>query len=414
MIDSLPPFKPLLFINEYPPSSVAGAPVIARQLLREYDMDKLHVLACKHWPDTNAQATKDTYLPCDHTFIPSAKRTSWRPRRVFIPIESTLDSFRINRIMAEGRRLIQKHGIKALFTMTYGAEFPLAAYFLSKETGLPLYYFETDHWPTHASPGRAKMLVNKHYDDFLNHVTQLWLTSPAMVRSVKEKHGVDGDFLFHFIDLEAYQSAARMAPPLPEDLIIFVYTGSINDMFYDTMKRFCDLLNGGLMVAGRPVEMRIYSGKEPDAALLGKRVTWAGFVPLEQIPAELAKAHFAAILVSFSDKPDITTMVRTSLYTKTIDYLASGRPTIVVSPPYAAEVDYFGGVTCVVSTPGNAELVDAITCLATDPAYCDDLRQKGLELVKKRHTMEALQDIFLSYFREQPATATPAVVGASH
>ena len=402
-------YKPLLFINEYPPCSVAGAPVIARQLLREYPMDKLEILSCDNWRRTAKPAERDTYLPARHTWVPSVKRPALRPRRIFVPIEATLDSYRIGRIMDEGRRIIKERGIKAIYTMTYGCEFPLAAYFLSQETGLPLYYFETDHWPSHVTGARPARLVAKHYDAFLKHVTQLWLTSPAMVRATLADHGVKGDFLFHFIELDAYQKAARNAPPLPDDRIKIVYTGSINDMFYDTTKKFCDLLNRGLVIDNKPVELSIYSAKKPGDELLGERVTWAGFVPLEQIPAALAGAHMAVILVSFTQDPTLNKMIRTSLYTKTIDYLAAERPTLVVSPPYSGEVDYFGPVTHVVNSDSDEAMTEGVRRLATDLPYREGLVQAGLDLVRKRHTMDvALHDLFLSHFLDDNKDSTPS------
>ena len=36
-------FKQLLFINDYPPAAVAGAPIVARQLLKGYDQERLDV-----------------------------------------------------------------------------------------------------------------------------------------------------------------------------------------------------------------------------------------------------------------------------------------------------------------------------------------------------------------------------------
>jgi glycosyltransferase involved in cell wall biosynthesis len=391
-------YRQLLFVNEYPPSTVAGAPVIARQLFRYYDAERMDVICCASWYDDASPTVRATFLPCRHSVIRSY-RTKLRPRRFFGPIEATLDCMRLGKIMDTGRRIAKERGVEALFTISYGAEMPHAAYFLSKELGLPLYYFESDRLDAVATCGRARRLIADNRLAFLRSVKKLWLTSPAMVRDFKRLYGVDGDYLFHFVDTAHYQRAASEATALPRDRIRLVYTGSINRMFLQTMKWFCDWVNQGLVIDGRPVELTIFSAACPPS-LLGPHVTWPGLVPLEEIPAKLAQAHIAVILVSFTEEQGIMDQIRTSLYTKTVDYLAVGRPVLIVSPPDSAEVDCFGDVSSVVNQLDRAAVVAAIRRLVDDASYVEDLRQKGLELVARRHSLAALQTNFLSHFEK--------------
>jgi glycosyltransferase involved in cell wall biosynthesis len=391
-------FKQLLFINEYPPCSVAGGPVIARQLLRNYDPARMDIICCASWyPDARPQM-RETYLPCNHVAVPT-HRTSRRPRRFFGPWEASLDCGRLDQIIEMGRKIIQEKKVEALFTMSYGCEMPHAAYFLHKEFGIPLYYFETDDLIGQATCRRAYKMITKHREDFLNSVSKLWLTSPAMVRTYRERYGVEGEFLFHFVDMDYYLQSAMAAPSPPTDRISIIYTGSVNQMFYDTMKWFCDRLNRGLTIDGKPVEMTIYSGACPPE-LLGPHVTWPGLVKLEEIPGLLGQAHLAAILVSFTQNPTVKELIQTSLYTKTIDYLAAGRPVLVVSPTYSSEVDYFGDVTCMVDKAEEEPIVAAIRRILNDREYTEKLRRDGLELVRRQHSLEALENIFLRHFRE--------------
>jgi hypothetical protein len=392
------PFKQLLFINEYPPCTVAGGPVIARQLFRYYDPAKMDVLCCGSWYPSTDPKVQSSYLPCPHTAVRS-HRTMRRPRRFFAPLEATMDCGRLDKILDLGRKIIREKQVKALFTMSYGCEMPHAAYFLHKEFGLPLYYFETDDLIAQATCGRARRMITRHRDDFLQSVERLWLTSPAMVRTFEQRYGIRGEFLFHFVDMDYYLTEATNAPTPPTDRISLIYTGSVNHMFYDTMKWFCDWLNRGLTVDGKPVEMTIYSSACPPE-LLGPRVKWPGLVKLEEIPGLLGQAHMAAILVSFTQDPTVKELIQTSLYTKTIDYLAAARPTLVVSPTYSSEVDYFGGVTCVVDKAEEEAVVSAIRRILNDKEYAERLRRDGLELVRQRHSLEALERIFLRHFRE--------------
>lgn len=391
-------YRQLLMINEYPPSTVAGAPVIARQLLRYYPQERLDIICCASWTKRADPKVRETFLPCRHTSIPSF-RYNLRPRRIFSPIESTLDVMRLPKIMEVGRRIVRERKVEAIFSTSFGPEMPHAAYFLSRELGLPFYYFETDRLDAYFFNRRAKKLITENRRAFLESATKLWLTSPKMARDFKADYGVDGEYLFHFVDVDAYQRHAHAAPELPKDRIRLVYTGSINAMFYDTMKWWCDRLNRGLEIDGRPVDLTVYSAHCP-TELLGKAVRHAGLVKLEQIPEKLAQAHAAVILVSFTQEPGIRAQVETSLYTKTIDYLAAGRPVLIVSPPYSAEVDCFRDVASIVGEVDETAVVGAIRRLVDDAGYVAELREKGLEMVREHHSLEALDRHFLSHFRK--------------
>ena len=94
-------------------------------------------------------------------------------------------------------------------------------------------------------------------------------------------------------------------------------------------------------------------------------------------------------------------MVKTSLYTKTIDYLAATRPVLVISPAYSSQVDYFGDVTHVLSSLDHPQIEQAIRKLTCDIDYVEDLARRGLELVQRRHSMQAVHSLFLRHFERE-------------
>jgi hypothetical protein len=111
-------------------------------------------------------------------------------------------------------------------------------------------------------------------------------------------------------------------------------------------------------------------------------------------------------MCSFTRDPGIKALVETSLLTKTVDYLASGRPVLIVSPSYSAEVDCFKDVSLVVDELDENKLVAAIRRLADDALYTAELREKGLAMVESQHSMQALYDNFLWHF-ELPGAGVP-------
>jgi glycosyltransferase involved in cell wall biosynthesis len=391
--------KRLLYMCEHPPSDLGGAPLIVHKLLRNYDMRRLDVL-CDARQYEIGQSMRRSLLPCRHTTIRNAEgRTELRPRRVFIALGDSLNVLRIGPIVRAGKRIVTERRIEMLFTVPWRCEFALAAYRLSQATGIPLYVFETDDWEAmnpHLAPG---ILVRRHHADVLRHASKLWLTSPAMVERYREKFGVEGRFLHHYVDADVYARAARERERLSDiGTVRIVYTGAINSMFFDTMRELCALINQGIQTDGRSVALDIYSGRCPQE-FLGQHVHYRGFVASHEIPAILATADITLVGVTFSTDPAIVELVSTSLYTKTIDYLAADRPVLIVAPRYSAQVDYFRDVATVVETLDLQRITDAIAALAREDHATKEQRRRGLEFVRTHHSLATMANAFLRHFR---------------
>ena len=391
--------KRLLYMCEHPPSDAGGAPLIVHKLLRDYDMQRLDVL-CDARQYELGQSMRRSFLPCRHTTIRNAEgRTEFRPRRVFNTLGDNLNVLRIGPIVRAGKRIVTERRIELLFTVPWRCEFALAAYHLSRATGIPLYIFETDDWEAmnpHLAPG---MLVRRHHSDMLHHASKLWLISPAMVQRYREKFGVEGRFLHHYVDAEVYARAARERERLTDiGTVRIVYTGAINSMFFDTLRELCALINQGIQTDGRSVALDIYSGRCPQE-FLGQHVHYRGFVASHEIPAILASADITLVGVTFSTDPALVELVSTSIYTKTIDYLAADRPVLIVAPPYSAQVDYFRDVATVVDTLDFQRVTDAIAALAREDHAMREQRRRGLEFVRTHHSLATMANVFLRHFR---------------
>jgi glycosyltransferase involved in cell wall biosynthesis len=401
------PLRRLLYMSELPPSTLAGLPLIARRLLEDYDPERLHVLCCDHEHRAAGALAQASYLPCAHT---SVRRVPWpelRPRRVFGPIRESVNALRIPAIARRARQVIESEGIEAILTVPWRCEFALAAYRASRQTGLPLYVFEMDDWEAMNPRLLHGRLVRRYHGQLLRDAERLWLISPAMVRRYERQFGARGDFLFHFVDVDLYASASAGREPFDDPgEIRIVYTGSVNQMFYDALKAVAEALNAGLTVRGRRVSLTVYGDGCPPE-LLGPGVRWEGFVPSERIPEVLAGADVLLLGVSFSQDPKLLDLVKTSIYTKTVDYLASNRPVLVVSPPYSAEVEYFGEVTTVVDSLDPRALSAALETMLDNPDTRTRRSRQGLELVRERHSLEMKPHAFLNAFRRPPEAEGP-------
>ena len=390
--------KRLLYMCEYPPSTAGGAPVILRQLFSGYDLDRLEVLCCESLYLPEDAVIGESYLDCNHSTVPSMKIGDPRPRRVFGLVWDTLNLLRIRRIVAAGREIVERRGIEAIFTVPWRCDFAVAALRLSRETGLPLYVYETDDWEAMNPRLLPARVARRNHGPLLQAAEKVWLISPAMIERYRERFGVEGEFLFHSVDVDRYQSATPAerrngGPPA----LSLVYTGTINAMFEDTMRALAGQVNAGLEVGGRLVKLDIYGPACPPD-LPGSHVTWHGLVDSDEIPGVLAAADALVLAVTFSPKPELVDLVKTCIYTKTVDYLASGRPLLIVAPPYSAEVGHFGEVANVVDSLDPDRFAEALRAIAGGADVVEDRRRRGVELVRAHHSRDAVSAGFRASF----------------
>jgi glycosyltransferase involved in cell wall biosynthesis len=303
---------------------------------------------------------------------------------------------RIPDITRRGIRICQEQGINAIVTGTVNMEFTIAAWRIASQLGLPLYIWEPDDWFS-ANPAPAVKLLGRERMASLKGAAHIWTVSEPMAKRFRDRYGLESEPLHHVLDIDRCKDLAATVSP-PNDKIRIVYTGSINEMFRETLVWFADIINRGLTIDGRNVELVIWTPHKPSACI-GPNVHWGGFVPVEQIPLKLGESHIAAVLVSFTDRPDIRSLIETSIYTKTVDYLASGTPTLIIAPEYAAQVDAFGPASMVLTQLDEAALVNAIRAMALDISERSRLQDAGFALVREKHSMAAREQIFLSKFR---------------
>ena len=401
------PLKRLLYMSELPPSTMAGAPVIVRGLLADYDTDRLDVLCCRRHHDVANARIRESYLDCRHTTVASAQHWPLRPSRFFGPFWESVNLARVPRIVSVGKRLVEERGAQAILTVPWRADFALAAHLLSRRTGVPLYVFEMDDWEAMNARALPRLVTRRYHGRLLQHAQRTWLISPAMVDRYRERFGIEGEFLHHHVDVRRYCHASAGREPFSDPgRLSIVYTGSINRMFLDTMRSVCAAINRGLQVGGRTVTLSIYGSSCPPD-LLGPRVSYRGLVDGGEIPSVLASADVLLIGVTFSQEEDLVDLVKTSVYTKTIDYLASTRPVLIVAPRYAAEVEHFGHVATVVDSPESAAFATGLERIIANRTETDERSRRGLELVEAEHSRAAVLDGFLRQFRSSEVSPAP-------
>lgn len=390
-------WKRTLVINDFPPSTLAGGPLILRQCLLGLPSDHLFVLCCASFYNSQGDVVSATYLPCYHEMVSGFPVGMIRPRRYGVVIEMNLNALRVATITKRGIRICKQEKIEAIVTGTVNVEYSIAAARVAKACGIPLYIWEPDDWFV-ANHSPAVNLLRGERIASLHAAAHIWTVSKPMQALFYSRYGLESEPLHHVLDVEKVKELAASFHP-PTDVICVIYTGSINDMFRDTLAWFAAILNEGLKIDGKQVELTIWTAHKP-TKYLGPHVHWGGFVPVEQVPEKLGASHVAVVLVSFTSRPDVKAMVETSIYTKTVDYFAAGTPTLIVAPSYAAEIAAFGEGAEVLTELSIDGLVQALNSLILDKSKREAVREAAFKLVREHHSFAARERIFLSKFKK--------------
>jgi glycosyltransferase involved in cell wall biosynthesis len=389
-------FKKLLYLCNYPPCDLGGACIIMKQIFSHYDPDRLNVVCDGDWLTSARAKCPESLIHCRHESVPNRLPPDLRPRRFWGKVRSILNLRRADEIFATGKSIIEEQSIEAIMLPLYCPEFAIAGYRLHKAFGIPFFVWESDDWDViYKTTPLVRKAVSKLHPHLLREARRTWMTSHNMIAHHREQFGVDGQFLFNFVDMERFRVAAASLVRREGPLQI-VYTGAINEMFASSMKRICGLINRGLVVGGRPVQLTIYTNCET-RKYTGSHVRSGGFVTHAEIPRILADADVLLVAVAFAESSEIMKMVRTSLYTKTIEYLAAGRPILYFGPSETAQYAYFSPVMKCVTNDSSDALTAALVELANEEettALC----KKGRQFVMENHSLEAMQRNVLDHF----------------
>ena len=126
-----------------------------------------------------------------------------------------------------------------------------------------------------------------------------------------------------------------------------------------------------------------------------KNVSFPGWVPFDQLPSRIAEADLC-LGGHFSDVPKAARVIST----KTYQFLAMGKPTIVADNPASREVFCHGEHVWMVPMGDPDALAGAIRRLAGDPALRERIAAGGHVVFQQRFTIRAIADQLAPVLRE--------------
>lgn len=374
----------LLYVCDWPPSNLAGGPILMSRLLSEYPPDAITVLTSTRFARVSPREGR---LACDEIVVPLSEGYG---RFGLGRVRIALNWSRLPFIAAVVKRIIRRRKIAAVLTVLHG-QFCFAAAMAARSSGIPYIVVVHDDYFSEMNV-IARWLTRA----MMRHAAHIYCISPGMQQTIRSQCGVESELQGPATE----RPSAETVRPRNDNLSI-LYAGLITAAVESNLRALADLITTGklrefgignvklhLYTVVKDEQMRAWGWDHPDVVIH----PWVGQLELARV------LHKADILfLPFSFGPGERHMVETSFPSKTADYLASGTPILVFGPEYSSLVTYARreGFAEIVTEPGSKLLADAITRIARDQTHREVLSSQALAVFSKYHDIANQRTDFL-------------------
>ena len=272
------------------------------------------------------------------------------------------------------RYVARKHQVKRIYAHFPTSCFIVAAWQVAEELGLPLTVYYDILWE---ETGIHPHLAQKYEKKILERADSRFAITEFAAEYLQKKHGVKIDFLPHVIDLGDLPSGLL---PVPDSAGPTVhYAGGIYPkMNQDAIVR---LVKAAHVAKCRPLLDLCAPALPVELERLGCK---RRYLRREELTAAQSQSTILYLPQAFESQSPM--MIRCNCPTKMMEYLRSGRPILVHSPPdsYLACLARREGFALIVDRPDAGDLATAIDRLATDTALQAQLVDRALTFVRTR------------------------------
>jgi glycosyltransferase involved in cell wall biosynthesis len=375
----------LLFMCDFPPSNLAGGPILISRLLADYPVSRLSVLTGSRYFRVSPPEGR---LACEHLVFPTTKGWGkWGLGR----IKNLIDWMSMFLLIFKAVAVIKKRKIEAVLSIVHGRFF-LSAALATRLTRTPLILIVHDDWLTpvaRSSPLEAR-IVRRLSRMAIKGASHIYAVSPEMRKFLKKEFNVESEV--QLVATELHQTDVRGLASRGYSRVI-VYAGQITEAVEDNLKLLAKVVcNGSLdqldaSDAHFCLYTKISSETVHDWGWQHRLINIRGWVSQNELHNVLADADLLFLPFSFSESARYA--VEHAFPSKTADYLAAGRPILVFGPRYSSLVRY-------AEEQGFAEIVDefdeyvlarSIQKIFSDSARRNELCQRSLAVFEQNHNI---------------------------
>ncbi len=386
----------MLIVWNWLPCNHWGAGILMRRLFADYPPDRLWALTAS--PSKQIAAAFDPVPPPERQVgVPRIEIA----RRWINKVGLILNYLLLPWTVWRGLRLVRKEKIEAIFNVPL-EQFSIAAYFIHKITGIPIYMYVMDD-PSGAprADGSQPLLYRTLMPRLARTCKRVWGVSDGMCEYFEKTYQVKCLPLLPLLDLDGFQKQRARRTDASNGSFHIVFTGSIYSAQVDALRRLVHVVDKESRENGHgknAMQLTLYTSL-PAQAMERMGVTGTNVrrdeVKHEEIPKVLSEADVAFLPFSFD--PGMRHVVETSFPSKIAEYLAAGLPILAHAPAYSTVALYCREHECglVVDEPNEALLRDALVRLSNDAALRERLSAKALETAKQNHDATRIASDFL-------------------
>jgi glycosyltransferase involved in cell wall biosynthesis len=381
----------LLYVCDFPPSDRAGGDILMKRLLAGHSSNRLIVLAASHLTRVACG-----HLNCRHIKFPRLGGT--RPFR----LKTTVDWLLVPVLASFAVALIIRYRVRAIITVAHG-HFFIAAAMASFITRKPFVLVVHDDWVSSMKTNSRmlKHIASPIFRGVVRNAAHVYSVSPQMHRLLKTDYGIDSEIQFPATELHCEHLPEQCSAGRSGNAAIIIYSGIWSHAVEDTLGLMADIVSSGALEKHglKNVEFHLYTN-------FGRRnLEWPWNHPSIRVHGWVSQADLQVILAdgdilflpfSFSEAAKFS--VESGFPSKTADYLASGKPILVVGPPYSTIVRYAeqNGFAAVVNEPDPEAIAVKIKEIIASASLRECLRANSLAAFEKNHNIVRQRAAFCS------------------
>lgn len=397
-IEELPPrssdiqssYPHLLLLYDFPPSNAWGGLILIGRLLADYPPDKITILtssyAHKAYPENGR-------LHCDHITFPVT-----RPRRLFGfgEIVYWLNYLLLPLLVLTGIWVAKHRQVQVIMSVAHGYFF-LAAGIVASLSSCPYVLVVHDDWVSRMQSkfGALKPVFRSLFTQALKGARHIYAVSCGMQEMLRREYGVGSELQMPGAEpfMVSGDDSGR-ATNRDRESIRIIYGGLFGAPVLDGLSILTELVKGETLrhYGIQSWELHLYVPAEwrPFLLKLGwehHRIKSHDWVSEDEFRQALTMADI--LFLPFSFKKDLEFLTARSFPSKTADYLASGKPILIFSPPYSSIVGYAKefGFAEIVTEPNLDALARGISHICSSSDYRETLRARALHTFERNHNI---------------------------
>ena len=376
----------VLIISEFAPPAVNGPSVILGNIFRFFPGGGYSIFTTDQ-SRTSSAYDPQTRLDCEYHLLEYPRWLRRMPRSQIIG-RFCWFALAALWIIRQGLKVVEEAQADAIFAPNGQGPFFIAAYYIHRLSGCPLYVYLLDLYREGHTDPVDRWFAQRYEERILRSAAKVWGMSEPLCEQYQQDYDIQVELAPHPVVLSDKEEN-EFRPIDPTDIEI-VYTGNLYHAQLDSvinLARVVDSMDN--------LRLTLYISRSPEyvkqlkTTVRGRGISWS-YVDRDGIAEVQRNADILFLPIAFESSYSRDYLCCASP-SKMPEYLAAGRPIIVHAPDFAYVVWYArkNGFGLVVDKPDTECLRQAVLRLVRDENLQLTLVKNASRTVKA-HDAESL------------------------